>query len=215
MQQKAKKLIVYLDAGHGGTDATGKYTTAPSKMYKHDTGVFHDGTTFYEGVSNRIFAALVTTALEARGFEVVPCYDAVADTSLTRRVTIANRHLNRAYRKDRNTAGLFISLHSDAFRRTARGFTCFSAENARTSALVATAITDALKAALVPAFGVTARSPKQKNFSVLRNTVMPAVLVENLFFDNLQDATLLMRQDYQKAFPLAFADAVAAYAKML
>lgn len=210
-----KKLIVYLDAGHGGIDAAGRYTTAPSKMFAHASGVFHNGSTFYEGVSNRTFAALVTTALEAQGFAVVPCFDAVADTSLTSRTTIANKHLNRAYKQDKNVAGLFISLHSDAHNGNARGFTCYSAENARTSALAATAISDALKAALVPAFGVTARSPKQKNFSVLRNTVMPAVLAENLFFDNLQDAILLMRADYQKAFALALADGVAAYAKSL
>ena len=210
-----KKLIIYLDAGHGGVDATGKYTTAPGKMYNHASGEFHDGTMFYEGVSNRVFAGLVTAALEARNIAVVPCFDAVADTSLTRRVTIANRHFKRAYRKDKNLVGLFISLHSDAHNGKARGFTCFSAENARTSALIAATITDALKAALVPVFGVTARSPKQKNFSVLRNTIMPAVLVENLFFDNLQDATLLMREDYQKASADALADSVAAYGKML
>lgn len=210
-----KKLIIYLDAGHGGIDAADRYTTAPSKMFAHASGDFHKGSTFYEGVSNRVFAALVTDALEAQGFIVIPCFDAVADTSLTSRTTIANRHLNRAYKQDKNIAGLFISLHSDAHNGTARGFTCYSAENARTSALASAAISEALKSTLVRSFSVTARTPKQKNFSVLRNTVMPAVLVENLFFDNLQDATLLMRADYQKAFALALADGVATYAKSL
>jgi N-acetylmuramoyl-L-alanine amidase len=210
-----KKLIIYLDAGHGGVDAAGKYTTAPGKMYNHASGEFHDGTMFYEGVSNRVFAGLVTAALEARNITVVPCFDAVADTSLSRRVKIANRHLNSAYRKDKSVAGLFISLHSDALRSTARGFTCFSAPNARSSAIISELITNTLKKALVPTFGVTARSPKIKGYYVLRNTIMPAILFENLFFDNLQDATLLMREDYQKAFADALADSVAACGKML
>lgn len=210
-----KKLTIYLDAGHGGTDAAGRYTTAPSKMFKHASGAFHDGSTFYEGVSNRVFAALVTDTFKAKGYEVVPCFDAVADTSLASRANIANRHFKQLIRHDGQAQGLFLSLHSDAHNGKARGFTCYSAENARTSALAAAAITETLKSALVPTFGVTARSPKQKNFSVLRNTVMPAVLVENLFFDNLQDATLLMRQDYQKAFALALADGLAAYTNAL
>lgn len=206
------KLTIYLDAGHGGIDAAGKYTTAPSKMFKHTSGAFHDGSTFYEGVSNRVFAALVTDTFKAKGYDVVPCFDAVADTSLASRTTIANRHFRQLTRDDRKAQGLFLSLHSDAHNGNARGFTCFSAENARTSALAEAAITETLKSALVPTFGVTARTPKQKNLSVLRNTVMPAVLFENLFFDNLKDATLLMRQDYQQAFALAMPDAIDAYA---
>lgn len=210
-----KKLTIYLDAGHGGTDAAGKYTTAPSKMFKHTSGAFHDGSTFYEGVSNRVFAALVADALKSQGFDVITCFDAVADTSLASRTTIANKHFKQLIRSDKKASALFLSLHSDAHNGTARGFTCYSAENALTSALASLAISEVLKARLVPAFGVTSRTPKQNNFSVLRNTVMPAVLVENLFFDNLQDATLLMRQDYQKAFALALADGVAAYANTL
>jgi N-acetylmuramoyl-L-alanine amidase len=207
-----KKLTIYLDAGHGGIDTAGKYTTAPSKMFIHDSGKFHDGSTFYEGVSNRVFAALATDSFKAQGYDVVPCFDAVADTSLGSRAAMANKHFRQLIQRDRKAQGLFLSLHSDAHNGKARGFTCFSAENARTSALASAAITQVLKSALVPTFGVTARSPKQKNLSVLRNTVMPAVLFENLFFDNLEDATLLMRQDYQKAFALALPEAVDAYA---
>ena len=37
-----KDFLVFLDAGHGGVDAAGKYTTAPSKQFKHSKGTFHN-----------------------------------------------------------------------------------------------------------------------------------------------------------------------------
>ena len=57
-------FCVYLDAGHGGLDASGKYVTAPNKQFKHSSGTFHNGTWFYEGVWNRTITNRVAAKLE-------------------------------------------------------------------------------------------------------------------------------------------------------
>jgi len=46
----------------------------------------------------------------------------------------------------------------------------------------------------------------EANFYVLINTVMPAVLLENLFFDNYADASLLMDKKYFEYYTRLQAD---------
>ena len=36
----------------------------------------------------------------------------------------------------------------------------------------------------------------EANFYVIKNTDMPAVLIENMFFDNYNDASLLTEEEY-------------------
>jgi N-acetylmuramoyl-L-alanine amidase len=40
----------------------------------------------------------------------------------------------------------------------------------------------------------------ESNFYVLKNTSMPAILTENLFFDNLDDANILLDEDYVEQY---------------
>lgn len=197
---------IYLNAGHSGIK-DGKYLTAPSKMFKHKTGTFHNGSTFYEGVSNRTFAYKLETALKTLGFNVVRCFDDELDLSLGE----ITRRANNAFRmRNKGTSGLFISLHSDASDGTARGLGCWTAENAKTSEFVAAIISNYFSNRLGKY--VSIRSNKQKNFYVLKNTVMPAVLIENLFFDNYEDTCILMDESYQDMFVEALCAGIVEYA---
>ena len=41
---------------------------------------------------------------------------------------------------------------------------------------------------------------REANFFVLKNTAMPAILIEHLFFDNFDDASLLMDDEIVERF---------------
>jgi hypothetical protein len=57
------KHCIFLDAGHGGREASGCYTTAPSRMWDLKKGTFHNGSIFYEGVKNREYADIIAAKL--------------------------------------------------------------------------------------------------------------------------------------------------------
>nr|WP_315990569.1 N-acetylmuramoyl-L-alanine amidase [Desulforamulus aquiferis] len=52
------------------------------------------------------------------------------------------------------------------------------------------------------------RGEKRANFLVLRDTSMPALLLENLFIDNPRDAALLKDSDFINGLALAIADGI-------
>lgn len=196
------KYVVYIDAGHGGVDANGRYTTR-GKSFKHSKGQFHDGTMFYEGVSNRLSADILKPMLEAEGFEVVVIYEPVADISLTERVNRANSHWRNGKRP-----GLLISLHSNAVSAEragqARGFLVYTSIGETPSDVIAHDLLDEYEK-MFPNLRVRRDSRNsgpdyEANFTMLSKTVMPAILPENLFFDNYDDAVLLMSEDYHKNY---------------
>jgi N-acetylmuramoyl-L-alanine amidase len=195
--------VLFLDAGHGGVDPkTNKYTTAPGKMFTHKSGVFHNGSTFYEGVSNRFFAEAICKELVSRGITVVKTYHEWKDTGLAERVDIAN-----TYHKNIQE-GVFLSLHSDASNGTAEGLAAWTSEGQTLSDVVASQLLNGYNVDLkLEQKGTKLRKQTvdgdwdyEKDFYVLKNTKMPAVLIENLFFDNIEEATLLMNCNYQKEF---------------
>lgn len=205
---KPYKYCIFLDAGHGGVNpATGIYTTAPSKMYDHSTGAcndnneFHDGGVFYEGVKNREYADEIAKRLTDKGINVVKTYHPWEDTPLSRRVEIAN------YYHKNIQPGIFISEHSNAATGTARGFSIWTSIGQTTSDFLAEEFMKIYKSDLSDdAIRIREQSYEdgdadyEENFYVLRNTSMPAVLTENLFFDNFEDAKILMDEYYKEKY---------------
>ena len=210
MNQPTKKnFTIYLNAGHSGIDKDGKYLTAPSKMFKHTKGNFHNGTTFYEGVSNRRYANRLSDMLKTAGIDVVQCFDDVLDLPLANVTNMANRAFKSNIQNDAKHKGLFISLHSDASDGTARGLACWTSEKATTSAFIAGIMSNHFSKDLSSV--VKIRPNRIKSFYVVKNTSMPAVLIENLFFDNYDDAEILMSESYLNAFCNAVVNAVIEY----
>ncbi|MBX2871147.1 MAG: N-acetylmuramoyl-L-alanine amidase [Saprospiraceae bacterium] len=193
-------FCVFLDAGHGGLDKAGKYVTAPSKQYKHSKGEFHGDGWFYEGVFNRTLTNRVAAKLTNLGISNVIVSHEYLDISLHYRVNVANWY-HKNFKK-----GLYISNHANASGSgKARGFEVYTTKGKTKSDKVATLLYDNVQELLGDRIKYRpSRSDgdpdKEANFFVIARTAMPAILVEHLFFDNFDDATLLMDDEIVERF---------------
>lgn len=183
-----------LDAGHGGMVA-GKYATAPGKMH-----VFEDGTEIYEGVNNRAIVNKLLILLDAAKIDYALVHDEHEDTPLATRVTRANN----LHRKDPRC--IYLSVHSDAMPEG------FHGKGSGISVWTSVGQTPSDKVAELFCQTYVKQMPEHKfrkdtmdgdndhesNFYVLRETICPALLTENLFFDNRPEAEFLMSKTGQE-----------------
>jgi N-acetylmuramoyl-L-alanine amidase len=186
-KKRLMKNLWIIDAGHGGIDATGKYTTDPKKNKKF---TFPDGHTVYEGVINRKIAALVEQRLQAQRIQFLRSYDKVQDWSLKGRVDLVNSIVdsNRG-----RTRVILLSIHSNAGK--GKGFEIFTSKGQTQSDPIAQVFCDVYKRRF-PDFPFRADTTdgdldKEADYTILTETKCAAVLVENLFFDNRQEADYL------------------------
>ena len=191
---------VFLDAGHGGIDADGKYVTAPSKQFKHSRGTFHGDGWFYEGVWNRILTDRVAQKLDKLGISNLIVSHEYLDLSLHYRVDMANWYYKN-YKK-----GIYISNHSNASSsHNARGFEIYTSRGKTNSDKIADihwnnvrdVMGDRIKYREDRSDG---DHDREASFFVLTKTRMPAILIEHLFFDNFNDASLLMEDNIIERF---------------
>lgn len=176
-----------LDAGHGGMK-NGVYTTAPAKMFK-----FQDGLIIYEGVINRAITKLVWQQLQQLGIEFALVYDDHEDTSLEKRVQIADK----IFAKDKRS--IYLSIHSNSGGGS--GFEIFTSPGQTKSDKVANIFCETYQK-FFPSFPFRSDksdgdADKEENFFVLRKTDCPSLLVENLFFDNRKEAEFLLSEEGQ------------------
>ena len=188
-----------IDAGHGGM-VNGKYSSGDKKLYRFQ-GTNNDFEIF-EGVINRAIARKLIAKLEKNGY---PYYDLNAhqekDMSLPKRVAEANK----IYAKDKSA--YFLSIHSNAAStllagtgNNAHGFEIWTSKGETPSDILARIAKKEYLKSFSDKFrfrGVKERNFNQKDLYVLANTVCPAILVENLFFDNHKEALYLMSQKGQ------------------
>lgn len=175
------------DSGHGGL-YKGKYVTAPSKMH-----IFQDGLTVYEGVINRIIADKLAELLKGAGIDYRLIHDGENDDSLAVRVSRADAE----YMKDKRC--IFLGIHSNA--GGGRGFEIFTSRGQNKSDKIAGIFCEVYRNHF-PDFHfreeqVDGDADKEADFYVLRKTDCPALLVENLFFDNRREAEFLMSEGGQ------------------
>jgi N-acetylmuramoyl-L-alanine amidase len=176
-----------IDAGHGGIK-NGAYTTAPAKQWK-----FPDGLTIFEGVINRDIAKLVWTKLVELGIEFKLVYDEHEDDGLALRVARADA----IYEKDKRA--IFLSIHSNAGGGS--GFEVFTSPGQSKSDKIANILCEMYQKHF-PDFHLRCDKSdgdgdKEADYYVLRKTDCPAVLVENLFFDNRREAEFLLSHEGQ------------------
>lgn len=182
---------IILDFGHGGIDPSGKYTTAPGKMFKHSNGEIA-----YEGVLNRQIGGHVYTCLKNHLEYNVVCTvkeDDYRDLDLSYRVRVAN-----SFKADET---LFISIHCNAGGGT--GFEIFTSVGTTKSDKLAEEIANAVELTYNKV-GLNLRydfsdgdKDKESDFYVLKKTNCPAVLLECGFFDNKKDFDLLKDSKFQ------------------
>ncbi len=181
---------VCLDPGHG-VETAGK--RSPDGTYRECE--------FALDMAYRIKALL-----ERHGVEVTLTRWDEHDVSLAQRVKVANgiRDLD-----------LFVSLHSNAAGSgaqwmNARGLSVYVYASDSRSTAAGQAVMDRQKAA-----GVTVRNGGRPNdgskLYVVRKTNAPAILVEHLFHDNLEDVALLKDDAYRQRMAEADAKGILDY----
>jgi N-acetylmuramoyl-L-alanine amidase len=189
---------LFLSAGHGGIDPKTRNYTTSGKQWNHENYPhFHKEGNFYEGVSNRLYADTLDKMCTGEGISVYKVYHPYEDTPLHTRVLSAN-YIHKNVQK-----GFYLSLHSDACGGCgAKGVSAFTTIGQTKSDEYATIILNDLKGnigGMISNFrhDFSDKDPdKESNFYECAKTVMPSVLMENNFFDNLDDAKLLIDKDY-------------------
>lgn len=199
------KNLYIIDAGHGGVDVKGNYMTDPKKNKKF---TFPDGHTVYEGVINRNIAYLVEARLTAQRIQFLRSYDKVQDWSLNARVNIINSIVasNRG-----KTQVILLSIHSNAGK--GKGFEIFTSPGHTKSDPIAQVFCEVYKRRF-PDFPfrsdkVDGDLDKEADYTILTDTRCPALLVENLFFDNREEADYLESNKGQSDIAGAIVEAIA------
>lgn len=175
------KHLWLLDPGHGGM-LDGKYATAPKKMWD-----FGNGFVVYEGVTNRAITRKLIDLLRAAQIDFAVVADWHEDTPLEQRTRTADS----IYSKDKRA--VYLSIHSNA--GGGQGLEIFTGPGQTHSDDFGQVFQSVYrKEANMFKF----RGLKEENFYVLRKTDCPALLVENLFFDDKTEAMFLMSEEGQK-----------------
>jgi len=133
------KFVVFVDAGHGGRNRTGRYVT-PGKRWYHDGAELHHGGDYYEGVENRIIAERFIERCTALGIHCIRTYHPWKDTPLSARSELVRSYLEQGY------SGYLHSFHSNAISRkntpekleATRGFMVFTTSGNTFSDQIAT-----------------------------------------------------------------------------
>lgn len=103
------------------------------------------------------------------------------------------------------SAELFVSIHCNAGGGKGTETYCFSTGG--NAARLAELVQKNIKSQV----GMLDRGVKTANFYVLKNTTMPAILIETGFIDSDSDVRVLTSEDGQNKIAAAVADAVAEY----
>lgn len=184
---------VILDFGHGGVDLKGRYTTAPKKMF-----TFPNGEKAYEGVLNRQIGKKVYEFLRwdiNLKVHTTVDFDDPSDISLKDRINFVNRFdINKT---------LLVSIHSNAYNTKIRGFEIYTNKEQTLSDILAEYIFKSVEifynkiSLKVRPDRADGDSDKEADFYVLDHSKCPAVLIECLYFDNIDDFKMLKNQKFQ------------------
>lgn len=183
-------ITVVIDAGHGGTD---RGTRSKSPFCEEKRLCLQT-------------ARLIRKYLDQLGYHVVMTRNTDAFVPLAHRVEIASQSMST----------IFVSIHYNSARSPlAQGvevFFCDSKENpSRTFS--SKKLAEAVLPSIIRRTGFSSRGVKKGNYYVLRETSMPAIIVEGGFISNPQECTLLKDVDYQEKISKGIADGIDRYFK--
>lgn len=188
------KLIVYLDDGHG-IDTPGKRTPK-----------FEDGSVMKENEFNEAVVSRLAELLCEQGIYTHFTAPEKENVPLNTRVNRANEHFEK--RKERDYRAVFVSVHANAYKAEWGdwgGIETYYYDD-KDKPLAAE-----LQEHLLMGTALRDRGIKYGNFAVLRDTVMPAALVECGFMDNLKEATLLRSDAYREECALELCAGICRY----
>lgn len=197
--------MILLDAGHGGM-INGQYTTAPNKMKQ-----FEDGFTICEGVINRSIVEKLRLSLSAAGISNKVISHGKRDTPLTDRC----RKIQEIGANAKNP--VVVSVHCNYFHDpVAHGWQVHTYLGESVSDQLATYFLSEAR----DQYG-TAELRKQaaddpdwdSNFMILGCHPYPAVLTENFFFSNREEAEYLSSDQGQEDIARLHLNAIKAWLK--
>ncbi|SFB39827.1 N-acetylmuramoyl-L-alanine amidase, partial [Lentibacillus halodurans] len=176
---------IFLDPGHGA----------------HDSGAQGYGLNEKDVV--RDIALDAVSSLESK------YSGAIVNTSRTKDTFVELE--DRAQMANAWDADYFVSIHNNAFDGSGHGFESYIHDGNVTvnTKEKQRQIHQYIASELSIRNGIRDRGMKEANFNVLRNTTMPAILLELLFIDNFAENTLLQDPSYRAYIGEVIADAIA------
>jgi len=177
------KIIVFIDAGHGG----------------RDPGAVRFG--LQEKDANLDIALRLKSKLEASGFTVIMTRTDDRYLSLDDRVNMANS----------SGADIFLSIHNNAaMSQYAHGTETFWCSNGVSGS---SQFASLVQSNLVSQIGRANRGVKTANFRVIKYTNMPAALVECAFVSNPTESELLKTADFREKCAVGLFNAIVTFSK--
>ena len=197
----AKSRVVYLDPGHGGYESGASYSGVQEKTINME-------------VANEVKANL-----ERLGMTVIMSRTYDEYVSL----------LNRSAEVNESNAQIFVSIHHNAMpgSTTVNGIETYYYEyyeeypslinqamhNDPTRILESAKLAAAIHDTLIDSTGATDRGIRRNTFSVLRETDVPAVLLELGYMSSPTELAKLTNDSYQTIMAKAIADGIVTYFK--
>ncbi|WP_026690914.1 N-acetylmuramoyl-L-alanine amidase family protein [Alteribacter aurantiacus] len=173
---------IYIDPGHGGTDPGAVGNGLQEKNVNLDLAL-------------RLRNILLN---DYRGVEVKMSRTTDVTKTLSQRTNEANAW----------GADYFVSIHINAFNGTARGYEDFIHDSLTPSSRTSQ-MRNVMHEEIIKVNNMINRGKKSANFHVLRETRMPAILTENGFIDNAQDAALIRDPNWLQTVAKGHADGIA------
>ncbi len=172
-------MLVILDNGHGGLIKDEPQTE------ERRSKIFSNNRQLFEGEFNR---AIVNGIIQELTYMRIPYLNVcpeLEDITLQTRVNRANKNFE--------DGSLYLSIHSNAGGGNGSEFFCF--KNSLTGRKVATIFAEEFKKKYPNRKLRTDNNQvkyKEGNYYVLRRTKMPAIITENFFFDNEEEALKIL-----------------------
>lgn len=145
-----------------------------------------------EDVLTKDVGTRLMAKLSAAGHSVINCTPTSASTvneSLKKRVDKANS----------NAVDIFVSIHFNAFNGKANGSEVFAISKA-SQAIAKSVLAEIVK------LGFNSRGVKNTGFYVIKNTSMPAILIECCFIDSASDMTKFNADSMAEAIKVGLID---------
>ena len=132
--------------------------------------------------------------LEKEGMSVLLTRDSDEDVELSDRAAMANE----------SGARCFVSIHCNWYEEdpTVSGLDCYYYQDEEGMLLAESILYSASNHSIVT------RESKEENFEVLRDTTMPAVLIELGFMSNPEELENLLSEEYQETLASAIAEGI-------
>lgn len=185
------KTFIVIDPGHGGHDVGTQSISKPR---------------YQEKSFNLVTAQFVKSYLQQMGYRVLMTREEDKFVSLEKRAKIANEQ----------KPTLFVSIHYNSAPSTeAQGIEVFyyqSQEN-KVRSNESKKLAQSILKNMVKLTSAKSRGTKHGNFAVIRETKMPAILIEGGFLTNEKELEKLKEPDYLKKMAKGIVDGIHEYLK--